>query len=187
MGIAAELLPRVFDLFTQGTRSLDRSQGGLEIGLTLVKKLVELHGGTVEAYSGGAGKGSGFVVSLKSMSNPAQLRESSPPTENKASVPRSLRLLVVDDNVDAAETLAALLRIEGHRVRTTYDGHAALKAAREELPVVLLDIGLPGLDGFQIAEALSEASRRGGASSPRGRDRLLPRRGLAEVEVGRVS
>jgi CheY-like chemotaxis protein len=161
LGISADLLPHVFDLFTQGTRLLDRSQGGLGIGLTLVKKLVELHGGTVQAFSAGPGQGSEFVVRLRPLS---QGRRPGPSTASAGAVPapRSLRLLVVDDNIDAAESLAMLLRLEGHCVRTAYDGPAAVQAAREELPeVMLLDIGLPGFDGFQVAQQLREQVRLG--------------------------
>lgn len=161
VGIAAELLPRVFDLFTQGTRSLDRAQGGLGIGLTLVKKLVELHGGTVQASSAGPGQGSEFVVRLRLAACPPQSGTSSA-AGDPVPATRALRLLVVDDNIDAAESLATLLRLAGHRVRTVYDGLTALQAVQEELPeVLLLDIGLPGLDGFQVAERLRQQASLG--------------------------
>ena len=161
LGIAEDLLPHVFDLFTQGARSLDRSQGGLGIGLTLVKRLVELHGGTIRAFSAGPSQGSEFVVRLPPLDPKAAPTTTTPPSQT-ASAPRSLRLLVVDDNVDSAESLAILLRLEGHHVQTSYDGPTAVKVAQEELPeVVLLDIGLPGFDGFQVAERLSEQVRLG--------------------------
>jgi PAS domain S-box-containing protein len=155
-GIPADLLPRVFDLFTQGERSLDRSQGGLGIGLTIVKELVELHGGEVEVRSHGhPGQGSEFTVKL-----PLILESSGaacpvePPEELRASG-RRRRILVVDDNEDAVDTLAILLELEGHEIRTALDGPAALEIAREFRPdAVLLDIGLPGMDGYEVARRL---------------------------------
>lgn len=155
VGIAPELLPRIFDLFTQAERSLDRSQGGLGIGLCLVQRLVEMHGGRAEAKSA-LGQGSEFVVRLPVMPTPAL---PPPSTDNEISAPtgRSLRVLVVDDNVDSAHTLKLLLKISGHDVRTVYDGPTALEAALDYRPeVVLLDIGLPGLDGFEVAKRLRQ-------------------------------
>jgi len=152
-GIAPEILPRIFDLFTQAERTLDRSQGGLGIGLALVQRLVEMHGGTVEASSV-LGQGSEFVVRLPTVSPPE--RQLLPPVPEKAvpTVP-SLRVLVVDDNVDTATTLAMLVQASGHEVRTAYDGTAVLEAALDYRPnVVLLDIGLPGLNGFEVAKGL---------------------------------
>ncbi len=160
VGISAKLLPRVFDLFTQDSRSLDRSQGGLGIGLTLVKSLVEMHGGTVEALSDGPGRGSEFVVRLPAIEAP----NVAVPEAMRDGVPnrRPLRLLVVDDNIDAAQSLAMMLGLEGHNVRTAHDGPAALEAVRVELPqVVLLDIGLPGMSGYQVAERWREQATRG--------------------------
>ena len=156
LGIPADLLPRVFDLFTQGDRSLARSEGGLGIGLTLVKNLVEMHGGTVEAFSEGPGRGSEFVVLLPRLERGRGRRpgrEAEP-----ARVPTaSRRVLVVDDNPDAAESLALLLRVEGHEVRTAHDGPAALKAATEFQPeVIFLDIGLPRVSGYEVARQLRE-------------------------------
>jgi signal transduction histidine kinase/CheY-like chemotaxis protein len=163
MGIPAELLPRVFDLFAQGDRSLARSEGGLGIGLTLVRGLVELHGGRVEAFSAGLGNGSEFVVRLPVPAGPALLsngREEAQRVERQA----GKRILVVDDNVDAAESLALLLRLAGHEVWTTHDGPAALGLARELRPeVVLLDIGLPGMDGYEVARRLRQEPGLSGA------------------------
>ncbi len=155
VGIAPELLPRIFDLFTQAERSLDRSQGGLGIGLCLVQRLVEMHGGRVEVYSA-LGQGSEFVVRLPVMVTPA----TQPPSTSKDSAEPtgpSLRVLVVDDNVDAAQSLALLLEESGHEVQTAYDGPTALKIALDYRPnVVLLDIGLPGFDGFEVAKRLRQ-------------------------------
>jgi CheY-like chemotaxis protein/two-component sensor histidine kinase len=154
IGISHELLPRIFDLFTQGDRSMARSEGGLGIGLTLVKSLIEMHGGTVTAESDGFGHGSTFIVHLPAAQAPAiPKRKSSSivPT----SVERSLRILVVDDNADAATGLSKLLGILGHDVKIAYDGRKALEIGRSFRPeVVLLDIGLPGMDGYQVVKQL---------------------------------
>ena len=153
-GISAELLPRLFNLFTQGERTLARSQGGLGIGLTVVRKLVELHGGTVTAHSEGAGKGSEFVVRL-----PGVLEGTG--HEPREAAPRALpavaarRVLVVDDNVDAAESVAMLLRLWGHQVRIAHTGPEAMRAAEEFRPaLIVLDIGLPGMNGYDVAQHL---------------------------------
>jgi signal transduction histidine kinase/ActR/RegA family two-component response regulator len=152
VGIAPEILPRIFDLFTQAARSLDRSQGGLGIGLALVQRLVEMHGGTVAASST-LGQGSEFVLRLP-MVPPPQPQPPSPPEKAQPTGP-CLRVLVVDDNVDTVTTLAMLVQESGHDVRTAYDGSAVLEAALDYRPnVVLLDIGLPGLDGFEVAKLL---------------------------------
>ena len=153
IGIDALLLPRIFDLFTQAERSLDRSQGGLGIGLCLVQRLVELHGGTVVASSV-LGQGSEFVVRLPVMQPDGRAL---PPPDSAVALPteKPCRVLVVDDNVDAAESLAMLLALSGHEIRLARDGHSALKAALEFRPdLVLLDIGLPGLSGFEVAEQI---------------------------------
>lgn len=153
IGIAPELLPRIFDLFTQSERSLDRSEGGLGIGLCLVQRLVKLHGGRVEVHSV-LGKGSEFVVRLPVMLASAP---QPPTTSTDATKPNgpSLRVLVVDDNVDAAQSIAMLLEASGNDVQTAHDGLTALEAALAFRPdVVLLDIGLPGLDGFEVAKRL---------------------------------
>jgi two-component system CheB/CheR fusion protein len=156
IGVPPDVLGRVFEPFVQSDGSLARSEGGLGIGLTLVRSLVEIHGGTVEANSPGLGQGSEFVVRLPirvtASAEPRLPRESSPFTPV-----RPVRVLVVEDNVDAAESLATLLRLWGHDVRVVHDGLEALDAAREYQPeVVLLDIGLPGLDGYQVAERLRD-------------------------------
>jgi PAS domain S-box-containing protein len=156
MGIPAEQLPRLFDLFAQGARSLARSEGGLGIGLTLVRSLTEMHGGSVTATSAGPGTGSEFVVRL-----PAALTLSDACEEPKSQAEpgprRGSRVLVVDDNVELAQGLANLLKLLNHEVWTAYDGPTGLEAARGHRPeVVLLDIGLPGLDGYQVAEQLRQ-------------------------------
>jgi CheY-like chemotaxis protein len=159
MGISPELLPRIFELFTQGDRTLDRSQGGLGIGLMLVFSLVALHGGTVEAQSEGVGRGSEFVVRLPLLKNTLPSPEDAAPVEMPAAaaapaLPRP-RLLVVDDNHDSADTLADLGVDWGYAVRCAYDGLSAIELAREYRPqIILLDIGLPGLDGYEVARRL---------------------------------
>ena len=155
VGIAPEILPRIFDLFTQAEPSLDRSQGGLGIGLALVQRLVEMHGGTVAASSV-LGQGSEFVVRLPVVSPPQQ-QPASPSPQSAQSTGQSLRVLVVDDNVDTVTTLALLVNESGHDVRTAYDGSAVLEAALDYRPnVVLLDIGLPGLNGFEVAKQIRQ-------------------------------
>ncbi len=151
VGIAPELLPRIFDLFTQAERSLDRSQGGLGIGLALVQRLVEMHGGTVAVQSI-FGHGSEFVVRLPMAAAP----EPSPVVAAEAGPNgSSLRVMVVDDSVDTAETVAMLLKVWGHDVRMVHDGPSVLQAALDYRPqVVLMDIGLPGLDGCGVATLL---------------------------------
>ena len=154
VGIAPELMPHIFDLFTQAERSLARSQGGLGIGLSLVKRIVEMHGGKVMASSA-VGQGSEFVVRLPVILNAEPLP---PPTRaEKAKLTRPLRVLVVDDNEDTATTAALLLRQSGHDVRTAPDGPSALETALDFRPdVALLDIGLPGLDGFEVAKRMRQ-------------------------------
>jgi signal transduction histidine kinase/CheY-like chemotaxis protein len=153
VGIPADVLPRVFELFTQGDRSPARSEGGLGIGLTLVKTLVELHGGSVEARSEGPGKGSQFVVRLPVPEPQSPGESGAKPAGPTPVSPR--RVLVVDDNVDAAESLAMLLRVERHEVYTAHDGSTALAAAAAFRPeIVLLDIGLPRMDGYEVARRL---------------------------------
>jgi PAS domain S-box-containing protein len=155
-GIPREMLPRIFDLFVQSDRALDRSQGGLGIGLTIVRSLVEMHGGTVEARSDGPGKGSTFIVRLPILGRlPTVMKDRvASPAEDAG---RPLRILVVDDNVDMAQTTALLLNTLGHDVRVAYDGPQALEVAASHRPeVVLLDIGLPGMDGYVVAKELRQ-------------------------------
>jgi signal transduction histidine kinase len=154
VGIEPGLLPRVFDMFVQAERSLARSEGGLGIGLTLVKQIVELHGGTVEARSEGRGKGREFEVRLPA--TPADAPAPPPPSAPAARVVR--RILLVEDNVAARVTLARLLRLLGHHVEEAADGPAALAQAGASRPeVVLIDISLPGMDGFAVAEKMRQA------------------------------
>ncbi len=154
VGIGPEMLGSVFDLFSQADRSLERSQGGLGIGLSLVKGLVEMHGGTVQAQSDGPGQGSTFTIHLPA-SVIAQRPAARPAPKKPQSAPSSRRILVVDDNVDAAESLRMLLEGLGHEVEVVNDGREAVGAAQRLRPdVILLDIGLPGMDGFHIARAL---------------------------------
>jgi PAS domain S-box-containing protein len=157
-GISPELQSRIFDLFTQDARTLDRAAGGLGIGLALVKRLTELHGGTVRCESVGPGEGARFVVCLPRHGRREELR-GSPVTATSAHLP-PLPILVVDDNRDAADSLAALLRLDGHRVEVAYDGEHALAAAIGLRPkVVLLDLGLPRLDGLAVARRLRQDER----------------------------
>jgi signal transduction histidine kinase/DNA-binding response OmpR family regulator len=154
VGIAPDLLARIFDLFVQGDQTLDRSQGGLGIGLTLVRSLVELHGGQVSVVSGGVNEGSEFTVLLPGASRQAEEPAPAPPAPAIApAVGR--RILVVDDNVDLANTTAALLRAIGHEVWIANEGLGALELAALHHPdSVLIDIGLPGIDGYEIARRL---------------------------------
>src|SRR5439155_9820032 len=149
VGIPPEMLSYIFDLFTQVDRSLDRSQGGLGIGLTLVRRLVELHEGSVQAFSLGPNQGSEFVVRLPFVNAP-RTPEPASNGVHKAPLPVvPCRILLVDDNADGANSLAKLLEMSGHEVHVAYDGPAAIEAATALLPdIVLLDIGLPGMDGY---------------------------------------
>ena len=141
IGIAAEQLPRIFEMFTQ-IDSLERSQGGLGLGLALVKSLVEMHGGTVEARSAGVGQGSEFMVRLPILAAAPQPPRPPSPARRRRSQPR--RILVVDDNRDSAESLAMLLKLQGHERHTAHDGLRPWKRRPRCRPdVVLLDIGLP--------------------------------------------
>ena len=172
IGIAAEQLPRIFDMFNQVDSRLERTQGGLGIGLNLVKRLVEMHGGRVEARSEGVGRGSEFVVHFPLLVETAAdakasqaddsenaLASAAPgesPAETKIPAdPRPLQILVVDDNLDSAGSLALLLQLEGHRTTVAHDGLEAVEVALRDRPeVVLLDIGLPGLNGYEVARRI---------------------------------
>jgi PAS domain S-box-containing protein len=151
-GIAPELLPRVFEPFTQADNSLARTQGGLGIGLTLVKRLTEMHGGRVEAFSAGPGKGSEFVVHLPTRARP--MPDAAPRGPGDARKV-SRMVYIVDDNPDTAESLALTLRLHGHKVSAMHDGESALQALREKRPdAIVLDIGLPHMDGYEVARRI---------------------------------
>jgi PAS domain S-box-containing protein len=153
IGIDPQVLPQIFELFMQADRSLDRREGGLGVGLTVVKHLVELHGGSVQALSEGLGKGAEFVVKLPIVSTGEPGVTAPAPAVAKSSA----RILIVEDNVDSAESLAMLLRFEGHEVQVVHEGMAALRAL-ETFPAtfVVLDIGLPNMDGYVVAQAIRE-------------------------------
>lgn len=156
VGIPAEQLSTIFDLFVQGERSLERSAGGLGIGLTLVQTLTELHGGTVVAQSEGSGKGSEFIVRIPAASA-GVFRQPRPRPKLEPPSSQAARILVVDDNTDLARGLARLLEIHGYKVSIAYDGPSGFLRAKEWRPeIVLLDIGLPGMDGYQVAALLRE-------------------------------
>jgi PAS domain S-box-containing protein len=155
VGMSAETIPLIFDLFVQSQNSLERSEGGLGIGLPLARTLVELHGGTIQAFSGGPGHGSEFIVCLP-LSRPVQTAQ---PTDAPVTVPhgarQALRLLLVDDSVDAAMLLSMVLEADGYEVRVAHEGSEALEVAAQFKPeIVLLDLGLPGMDGFQLAREM---------------------------------
>jgi PAS domain S-box-containing protein len=155
VGISPELRTRIFDLFTQGSRTLDRADGGLGIGLTLVERLVALHGGTVEVRSEGANQGSEFIVRLPAVTAPARSDIARDEEDRPPAAQVCRRVLVVDDNRDATESMSMLLSVWGHDTRTAHDGPMALEVASEFQPeFVLLDIGLPGMDGYEVARRL---------------------------------
>ena len=164
VGIRPELLDSVFDLFVQSERPADRAPGGLGIGLTLVKRLVEMHGGTVAAHSEGLGRGSEFVVRLPIGDAPPTTTAPPPPTP--AATPdapseRALRVMVIEDNADVRETMQDFLQLSGHKVSVAADGPSAVEALVEQRPeVALVDIGLPGLDGYQVLAALRARGAR---------------------------
>jgi len=155
VGIAPDLLPQIFDLFTQAQRTLDRSQGGLGIGLTVVRKVIEMHGGTTEAHSSGLGHGSEFIVRLPAVRSP--VRPAKIHAEKGAQPVQTWRVLVVDDNADSADSIAAILETSGHEVEVAYSAQKALEMAVEYQPdIVLLDIGLPDMDGYEVAKHLRQ-------------------------------
>ena len=157
IGIAAEMIPRLFTLFSQAHTALDRSEGGLGVGLALVRGLVALHGGKVEARSDGPGRGSEFIVYLPLGTNAAEPVESALEPETARSG-TALRILVVDDNKDAADTCSTLLELSGHQLRTAYTGKRAIEIAKIFRPhVVVLDIGLPDANGYEVARRLRAA------------------------------
>jgi CheY-like chemotaxis protein len=156
IGIAPDMLKRVFELFVQVDHAATRSQGGLGIGLTLVKNLVEMHGGSIEAHSAGLGQGSEFLVRLPLAAGAGEepvgrVGAGSRPGASKY----GRRILVVDDNKDAADSLAMLLRLQGHDVRVAHDGAAAIDVTKDYRPeLVFLDLGMPGMDGYEVARRL---------------------------------
>jgi CheY-like chemotaxis protein len=150
MGIAPELVPRIFDLFVQSDRTLDRSQGGLGIGLSVVQRLIEMHGGRVWAESDGPGQGSTFFIALPVTEPPVRQRDA---CKDFGIQPQ--RILVVDDNVDAADTLSMMLSLDGHQTATAYTAKDALLQVDSFQPeTILLDIGLPGTDGYELARRI---------------------------------
>lgn len=152
VGIPTELLPRVFELFVQNERSLDRSQGGLGIGLSVVRRLIEMQGGEVTASSPGAGQGSTFTISLPAIEAPVGGQSAKPPQLGPK------RILIVDDNEDAADSLAMLLSVDGHTMQVVYGAQAAIDIAPSfNADVILLDIGLPSMDGYEVASQLRTA------------------------------
>ena len=157
IGISAELLPRVFNMFFQSHQALGRAEGGLGIGLSLVRGLVMLHGGSVQARSEGAGKGSDFIVRLPIGAPLPEDLDTDAETDSLAA-DAGLKILVVDDNRDAADTCAMLLEASGHHVQTAYTGRQALELARTFRPhALLMDIGLPDIDGYQLAQQVRAA------------------------------
>ncbi len=158
IGISAEMLPRVFEMFTQGRQASDRSQGGLGLGLTIVQSLVSLHEGTVEVRSPGVGQGSEFIIRLPAYSLPEAGRPDAPklPQVTPSAAPTGHRVLVVDDNIDGARLIAEALQAVGHDTRVAFDGPAALTVAEQFRPdVALLDLGLPLMDGYELARQLT--------------------------------
>jgi CheY-like chemotaxis protein len=162
VGIPGDLLPRVFDLFTQGERRVESAHGGLGIGLTLVRTLTELHGGTVQARSAGEGQGSEFVVRFPSarIIPAAASSKGVIPAAAPAAMGRDPihRILIIEDNDDARESLQAVLSLDGHEVHEAPDGEAGVEVAERVRPdTVLVDIGLPGIDGYEVARRLRAA------------------------------
>jgi CheY-like chemotaxis protein/two-component sensor histidine kinase len=154
IGITSDMLPLLFDVFVQADHSSSKAQGGLGIGLTPVKNLVQMHGGTVEARSDGLGKGSEFVVRLP-MASQRSASSGEGPRNDLVRPTKNRRVLVVDDNKDAAASLSLLLRLQGHDVRIAHEGRTALEAAASFQPeVIFLDIGMPGMDGYEVARQI---------------------------------
>jgi PAS domain S-box-containing protein len=169
VGIPSDILPRVFDMFVQADRSVDRAHAGLGIGLSLVKRLVEMHGGSVQAFSAGVGQGSELVVRLPLLTRqpdePAISPEHSAVQQGlaQATAPRPRTVLVVDDNVDAATTLAQLLSSWGHDVLVAYDGQSAIEIGRtQRLDAIVMDLGMPGISGYSAARQIRADPRLGG-------------------------
>jgi CheY-like chemotaxis protein len=159
-GIDPEFLPRIFDMFTQGSSDIEHGRGGLGIGLTLAKNLVEMHEGRIEVHSEGTGHGSEFIVFLP-LPDLNAAPEEAPPRANdlQPGVPERRRILVVDDNPDQARSLHLLLELLGHEVRVAGDGPSALAAVEAEAPeVALIDIGLPGMSGYEVATRIRKDS-----------------------------
>jgi CheY-like chemotaxis protein len=162
-GIAPEQLPHVFEMFMQADRTSKRGQGGLGIGLTMVRNLVDMHGGRVHAYSDGPGQGSEFVVRLPLRAEPCGGDGPGPGARGAAAPLAGKRVLVVDDNRDAADSLGLLLASKGADVKAVYDGRAGLAAMEVERPdAVVLDIGMPGMDGHEVARRIREDQRYAG-------------------------
>ncbi|WP_435020049.1 PAS domain S-box protein [Tundrisphaera sp. TA3] len=164
LGIPQEMLPKVFDMFTQVGTSLERSQGGLGIGLTLVRRLVDMHGGTVAAESAGPGQGSTFTIRLPLAAEAAPAAGAAP-VAAAGPAGHVLDILVVDDNRDSAVTLARLLKLQGHRLRTAHDGPEALRQLATHRPdLILLDLGLPGMSGYEVARRIRESTELRGVT-----------------------
>mgnify|MGYP003576701558 CR=1 FL=1 len=160
-GIDPELLPRVFGLFVQGKRGIDRANDGLGIGLTIVHRLVVMHGGTIQAHSEGLGRGAEFTVRLPVLASYVPEESHAPATGKRG---KSFRILIVDDNRDSAESMAMLQELNGHDTRVAHHGTDALEIAADFRPeVVLLDIGLPGMDGFEVARRMRTSPETGSA------------------------
>ena len=161
IGVSPDMLARIFEPFTQVDSSLERSRGGLGIGLALVQSLVQMHHGTVEAHSAGLGQGSQFSIRLPAAPQTSEAPALPVPDERELRYerPKAVRILVVDDNHDCADSLAMLLRLHGHDVHTAYDGPSALRAAAEQIPqVILQDLGMPGMSGYDVAQQLRRQS-----------------------------